>query len=97
MHKVMIHQAEYDNCFDAIERAFELFPLDIEGKKVMVKPNTLNAAGPEEGVTTHPSVLRAVIERLEKSGPSSPFTSELRIVGKEKILRISGVLHFTPA
>lgn len=68
MHKVMVHPAEYDDCFDAVERAFKLFPLEIEGKKVMVKPNALNGASPEEGVTTHPSVLSAVIERLEKSG-----------------------------
>ncbi len=68
MHKIMIHPAEYDDCFDAIKRAFELFPLEIEGRKVMVKPNVLNGSSPDEGVTTHPSVLSAVIERLEKLG-----------------------------
>ncbi|MBW1769365.1 MAG: DUF362 domain-containing protein [Deltaproteobacteria bacterium] len=68
MHKVMIHPADYDNCREAIDKAFDLFPLDIEGKNIMVKPNVLNDAPPDEGVTTHPCVLRAVVERLEDSG-----------------------------
>ena len=67
MHKVMINPAEYDDCFDAIERAFEIFPLAIEGRKVIVKPNVLTYSSPEEGITTHPSILSAVIEKLEKS------------------------------
>lgn len=67
MHRVMIHPAEYDDCLGAVEQAFELFPLDMEGKKVVVKPNALTSAAPEEGGTTHPSVLRAVIDRLERS------------------------------
>jgi len=70
MHRVMIHPAEYDDCLRAVERAFELFPLDIRGKKIMVKPNALTSAAPEEGATTHPSVLRAVIDRLERSRPA---------------------------
>lgn len=68
MHKVMIHPADYNNCREAIDKAFELFPLDIEGKTVMLKPNVLNDALPEEAVTTHPSFLRAVVEKLEDSG-----------------------------
>ncbi|MFC1820727.1 DUF362 domain-containing protein, partial [Thermodesulfobacteriota bacterium] len=68
MHNVMIHPAGYDNCREAIDKAFDLFSLDIEGKKVMVNPNVLNDALPEEAVTTHPSVLLAVVERLEESG-----------------------------
>jgi uncharacterized protein (DUF362 family)/NAD-dependent dihydropyrimidine dehydrogenase PreA subunit len=70
MHKVMILDAEYDNCNEAVKRAFEVFPIDLKGKKIMVKPNALRANAPEEAVTTHPSVLRAVIEELEKYNPA---------------------------
>jgi uncharacterized protein (DUF362 family)/Pyruvate/2-oxoacid:ferredoxin oxidoreductase delta subunit len=66
----MIHPAEYDDCRPAIEKAFKLFPLDVTGKTVMVKPNALRGNAPEEAVTTHPAVLRAVIEKLEEMNPA---------------------------
>ncbi|MBF0482497.1 MAG: DUF362 domain-containing protein [Desulfovibrionaceae bacterium] len=68
MHKVMIHSADYQSCKAAVERAFELFALPVRGKKVLLKPNVLRAATPEEAVTTHPAVLTAVIQRLEELG-----------------------------
>jgi uncharacterized protein (DUF362 family)/ferredoxin len=70
MHKVMIQPAEYDNCREAVQRAFELFPLEVAGKKVMVKPNALRGNPPDEAVTTHPAVLKAVIEELEALNPA---------------------------
>jgi uncharacterized protein (DUF362 family) len=68
MHKVMISHADYQNCQAAVNRAFELFPLPIKGKMILLKPNVLRAATPEEAVTTHPAVLAAVINRLEELG-----------------------------
>jgi len=48
MHRVMIHPASYDNCAAAVDLAFENFPLEIAGKKVMIKPNLLRpVADPE--------------------------------------------------
>ncbi len=38
------------------------------GQKVLVKPNMLMAAAPEEGITTHPEVLRSVIRLLKDAG-----------------------------
>ena len=70
MSKVMIHPATYENCQEAVDRAFDLFPLDIEGKKVLVKPNTLRTAKPEEAITTHPAVLRAVVNRVKSMNPA---------------------------
>jgi uncharacterized protein (DUF362 family)/NAD-dependent dihydropyrimidine dehydrogenase PreA subunit len=67
----MIHPATYDDCKGAVERAFGLFPIDVAGKKVMVKPNVLRASKSEDGVVTHPAVLRAVIDCLEKLHPAS--------------------------
>lgn len=70
MSKVMIHPAGYENCQEAVDRAFDLFPLDIENKKVLVKPNVLRVAKIEEAITTHPAVLRAVVNRLKSMNPA---------------------------
>ena len=71
MSKVMIHPATYENLRHAIDRAFELFPLELRGKKVLIKPNVLRASGPTEGIVTHPAVLRAVVEKVETLAPAS--------------------------
>ena len=55
MSKVMIHPATYENVRQAIDRAFEIFPQDIQGKKVLIKPNLLRASRPEEGIVTNPA------------------------------------------
>lgn len=70
MHRVMIHPADYQDCRPAVERALELFPLPVRGKKVLIKPNVLRAARPEEGITTHPALLAAVVRCLEEMGPA---------------------------
>lgn len=71
MHRVMIHPASYENCQKAVDRAFELFPQEIEHKKVVIKPNVLRASEAEEHIVTHPSLLRAVVEKVEKMSPAS--------------------------
>jgi uncharacterized protein (DUF362 family)/NAD-dependent dihydropyrimidine dehydrogenase PreA subunit len=71
MPKVMIHPAEYENCHEAVSRAFELFPINVTGKSVLVKPNVLRHSNPEEGIATNPAVLRAVVDHLETLSPAS--------------------------
>jgi len=71
MPTVMIHQADYQECQAAVDRAFELFPRDIEGRKVFIKPNVLRPARPEEAVTTHPAILKAVVRRVKSMKPAS--------------------------
>jgi len=70
MSKVMIRSASYENARQAIDRAFELFPLNLKGKKILIKPNVLRASKAEEGITTHPAVLRAVVEKIENMQPA---------------------------
>ena len=41
MPKVMIHPASYETIREAVDRAFDLFPLEIRGRKVLIKPNVL--------------------------------------------------------
>ncbi len=70
MPKVMIHPATYENVRGAVDRAFALFPLQLKGKKVLVKPNVLRGATPEEAITTHPAVLKAVVGKAKSLGPA---------------------------
>lgn len=69
MQRVMIHPATYGNCREAVNRTFELFPQDIAGKKVVIKPNVLRASTAEEHIVTSPALLRAVIEKVEELSP----------------------------
>jgi len=69
MHHVLIHPATYADCRAAVERAFELFPLDLVGKKVVIKPNVLRASTADEHIVTHPAVLRAVVAAVELRQP----------------------------
>jgi uncharacterized protein (DUF362 family)/Pyruvate/2-oxoacid:ferredoxin oxidoreductase delta subunit len=71
MSKVMIHPATYESAREAVDRAFELFPLEFQGKKVLIKPNVLRASEAKEGIVTNPAVLRAVVEKVESMGPAS--------------------------
>ncbi len=70
MYRVMIQPASYDSCQDAVDRAFENFPQKIAGKKVVIKPNVLRISNADEHIVTHPSVLRAVINKVETLAPS---------------------------
>jgi len=67
----MIRAATYENVRQALDKAFELFPLELEGKRVLIKPNVLRASEAKEGIVTHPAVVRAVVEKVETMGPAS--------------------------
>lgn len=69
MQRVMIHPATYTDCRKAVDRAFELFPQDIAGKKVTIKPNVLRTSKAEEHIVTNPALLRAVIDKVEELSP----------------------------
>jgi uncharacterized protein (DUF362 family)/Pyruvate/2-oxoacid:ferredoxin oxidoreductase delta subunit len=70
MQRVMICKATYEDCRQAVDRAFELFPLDLAGKKVVIKPNVLRTSSAEEHIVTNPRILRAVIEKVEEMSPA---------------------------
>lgn len=64
---------EYDSAAlrDAIEAALSRFDLSgIRGARVLLKPNLLTRKKPEDGVTTHPAVVRAVAAALRERGAS---------------------------
>jgi uncharacterized protein (DUF362 family)/NAD-dependent dihydropyrimidine dehydrogenase PreA subunit len=71
MSKVMIHPASYENPAEAIRRAFEIFPLNLKGKKILIKPNVLRTSQANEAIVTHPAVLAAVVRMVESMDPAS--------------------------
>lgn len=64
MARVLIIDAAYDRVQDGVVRVVESLAPSLEGKRVLVKPNMLSARRPDEHVTTHPSLVRAVTREL---------------------------------
>jgi uncharacterized protein (DUF362 family)/NAD-dependent dihydropyrimidine dehydrogenase PreA subunit len=71
MTRVMTEPADYTTVRRAVDRAFDLFPVRIEGKKVVIKPNVLRVSEAKEGIVTNPAVLKAVVEKVESLKPAS--------------------------
>ena len=71
MKNVLIHPATYDTVRPAVDRAFELFPMNLSGKKVLIKPNALRTSRADEAIVTHPAVLKAVVEKVETLNPGA--------------------------
>lgn len=63
---------EEERVADAVARSLaqieSIDSLFSEGKKVLLKPNLLSPRPPEQGVTTHPSIVRAVVRIARKNG-----------------------------
>jgi uncharacterized protein (DUF362 family)/Pyruvate/2-oxoacid:ferredoxin oxidoreductase delta subunit len=68
MSKVIIRKATYDNLSQIIREIFEIFPMNLQGKKVFIKPNLVRSSAPEEAVTTHPALVRAIAEEVQRKG-----------------------------
>ena len=49
---------------------------DVKGMKILVKPNILSDAKPENCITTHPEVVRAVIRILKENGASEIYVGD---------------------
>ena len=71
MHRVMIYPSSYETCREAVDRAFALFPVGIAGKSVVIKPNVLRSSSAGEHIVTNPSLLRAVVEKVEEMSPKA--------------------------
>jgi uncharacterized protein (DUF362 family)/Pyruvate/2-oxoacid:ferredoxin oxidoreductase delta subunit len=71
MSRVLIEPADYDSCRPVVDKILETFPLNLAGKKVLIKPNVLRTSKPDEGIVTHPALVRAVVEAVEESRPES--------------------------
>jgi uncharacterized protein (DUF362 family) len=62
------------------------------GERVLIKPNLLAGKSPEKAVTTHPEVLRAVIELVRKAGGAPLVGDSPGIGGLRKVAEKAGIL-----
>jgi uncharacterized protein (DUF362 family)/Pyruvate/2-oxoacid:ferredoxin oxidoreductase delta subunit len=64
------------------------------GERVLIKPNLLSAKPPEAAVTTHPELLRAVIELVQQAGgialvgDSPGYGSARRVAERSGMMRV---------
>lgn len=67
---VLVLEASYDE--DLLNRRMRevlaAFPLELEGKNVLVKPNVLGPWDGESGIITHPLVVKALVAALKEQG-----------------------------
>ena len=66
--RVVIAEATYENAASVIEDLVERFPIQWNGKRVLLKPNMLAGWSPDRAVTTHPAIVEGVIHALERRG-----------------------------
>ena len=62
--------------FDALNAIEAKSLMKKQGMKILLKVNLLSAKPPERAVTTHPSVVRAVIRWLKQFNPSKIFVGD---------------------
>jgi uncharacterized protein (DUF362 family) len=62
------------------------------GERVLIKPNLLAGKSPEKAVTTHPEVLRAVIELGRAAGGAPLVGDSPGIGGLRKVAEKAGIL-----
>jgi len=94
MATVIIRPADYQ--YDQVKKIiFEMIEMLAgnrikPGCRVLIKPNVLSAARPEDAVLTHPQVIRAAVEYVVQKG-ACPQVSDSPAIGSfEKIFRQNG-------
>ncbi len=97
MNRVLIQPADYESISGAVEKVFELFPLSLSGKKVLIKPNLLRASKFSEGIVTHPALVRAVVDFVEKEKPSSLIVGDnpglFNYGANEEVFEATGIME----
>ncbi|MFP4040214.1 MAG: DUF362 domain-containing protein [Desulfosudaceae bacterium] len=94
--RVLIYEADYsdDSLPGIIDEILASFPLELDGKTVLVKPNILAGHSPEKGVTTHPALVAAVVDRLRSAGATVMVGDNPGVFGygrSERAAEISGI------
>lgn len=67
------------------------------GQKVLLKPNLLAGKPPEKAVTTHPEIVRAVIELVQSAGGNVSVGDSPGIGSPESVARKSGIYEVIEA
>lgn len=84
MKRPFVSVAKGDDPYRTASELLSRFPIsDLEGKKVLIKPNAARMAAPGEGVTTNPWVVSAVVDFLKQMGAREIIIGESCILGVE--------------
>lgn len=67
------------------------------GQRVLIKPNLLSGKVPEKAVTTHPEIVRAVIELAQEAGGIVSVGDSPGIGTAENVARKCGILEIVEA
>ncbi len=70
MNTVAIYDACYGDAAEVVEAAFKDFGVDLRNKTVLIKPNIIGPFAVRKAITTHPSVVSAVVKAVEVRGPA---------------------------
>jgi uncharacterized protein (DUF362 family)/Pyruvate/2-oxoacid:ferredoxin oxidoreductase delta subunit len=93
---VLILDAEYSRLEEPVEKILHAFPLPWKGKRVVIKPNILGPSPPEKGITTHPALIRALVQSLKKREAICLVGDNPGVLGyaaNERCARVSGILE----
>ena len=95
MAKVIIRKADYN--YNQLKPIFfemmDTLACDKikTGSRVLIKPNMLSAATPEDAVLTHPLIIKAAVEYVLEKG-ARPQVSDSPAIGSfERILKVNGM------
>ncbi|MFH1757664.1 MAG: DUF362 domain-containing protein [Pseudomonadota bacterium] len=91
---MLVVDADYSQMEKVVEKIFQAFPLSFGGKKVVIKPNILGPYPVEKGITTHPSLVHALVAALKKRGASCLVGDNPGASGyaaNERCARIAGI------
>lgn len=97
MSKIKFYEANYHNVSNLISQIFSDFSFNFKDKKVFIKPNLFSAYPPEKGATTHPLIIRALIQYLLDKGAIIKVGDNPSLLSKDVIERIGEITKIKEA
>ncbi|MBN2160316.1 MAG: DUF362 domain-containing protein [Spirochaetes bacterium] len=94
--RVAVYKATYESIDRTVGDLFSEFRIPLKGRRVLVKPNILSPNPPEKCVTTHPSVVSAVVRHLRAKGADVLVGDNPGVFGygvSGRAARVSGILE----
>ncbi len=91
---VLSLDGDYSRTDELIEEVLETFSLSWAGKRILLKPNILGPYPPEKAVTTHPSLIRSLVNALQKREATCMVGDNPGASGyaaNERCARVSGI------
>ncbi len=95
MNEVEIYRTRWyspEGIREIIDRVFaSRINLIARGDRVLIKPNMLAPTRPEKAVTTHPVLVRAVVEKVMELGGKPVIGDSPALSNAEKVGKVSGI------